>query len=458
MSFDATLAAIRFGTGLSPRHTPPGDVATIMAELSGPDMMAQRLPIAPFASAQPSMPEFVRLRRISRKGGTEAARADAEVQLEEWREASRLVRRQNALKTIGRSLDAPFGMHERLTAFWADHFTVKGRNALAHHMITPFVEEAIRPHITGSFRDMLRAATTHPIMLLYLQQTESHGPTSPRGLQRGRGLNENLARELMELHSLGVGGSYSQTDVREMAELLTGLTFTPANGFKFDPRMAEPGSENVLGITYGPKATLQTVLTAIDDLAMHPDTAQHIARKLAVHFVSDAPDTDLVRAMEQSFTQSDGDMLTVLGTMLDHPATWAPERVKVRPPIEFISASLRALGVDADRVAAISRRHYRQRIWAPLRVMGQPWETPVGPDGWPEAAQDWIIPQAMAGRISWALRMPKEFVDPLPDPRRFVRDALGDLAPQSVVFAAQSAENRSDGVGVVLASPAFQRR
>ncbi|SEV95262.1 Uncharacterized conserved protein, DUF1800 family [Cognatiyoonia koreensis] len=458
MTFDPLLGAIRFGTGLSPHHEPPPTQAAIMDRLAGPDTMATALPIAPFSVTQPSMVEFVRLRRASRNEATEAGRADAEQQISEWRIAARQTRRNNALATIGRSLDAPLGLRERLTAFWADHFTVKGRNALAHHMITPFVEEAIRPHITGSFRDMLRAVATHPMMLLYLQQTDSHGPNSPRGLRRERGLNENLARELMELHSLGVGSDYTQTDVRELAELLTGLTFSPANGFKFDTRMAEPGSETVLGVNYGPKATLQTIHSALDNLALHPDTAEHIARKLAVHFVSDTPDAGLVEAMAQSFQQTEGDLQSVLGTMIDHPAAWAPGGDKVRPPIEFITASLRALGLRATDIKRLEVRDYQRLIIQPLRVMGQPWETPVGPDGWPEAAQDWIIPQAMAGRINWAMRMPREFVRPLPDPRDFVRTALGDRAPPSVVFAATAAESRADGIGVILASPAFQRR
>jgi len=141
------------------------------------------------------------------------------------------------MKTFARSIAAPIGLHERLTAFWADHFTTEGRNLQTRHMVTPFIEEAIRPHITGSFAAMLRAVTAHPIMLHYLQQIDSHGPNSPRGMRRGRGLNENLAREVLELHSLGVGGTYGQSDVTEFAELLTGLTYHPLTGFTFDERM-----------------------------------------------------------------------------------------------------------------------------------------------------------------------------------------------------------------------------
>lgn len=458
MTFNPFIAATRFGTGLSPLHVPPTSVSDIMATLEGPDTMAQLIPIAPFATATPSPADYVLLRRAENDAQTAAEKAAAKEATDQWRLHARDMGYLNAIKTLGRNIAAPLGLRERLTAFWADHFTTEGRNIQIRHMVTPFIEEAIRPHISGNFADMLRAVTTHPVMLHYLQQIDSHGPNSPRGIRRGRGLNENLARELLELHSLGVGGAYSQTDVTELAELLTGLTYHPLNGFKFDPQMAEPGTETVLGVSYGPKATLQTIYTAIDQLAHHPDTARHIARKLAVHFISDTPDDGLLDRLSQVFLQTEGNLLAVMGALLDHPAAWSADRAKVRPPVEFISASLRALDVTPDALIGTAQQDIRRWIERPLRVMGQPWQDPVGPDGWPEAPADWIIPQAMAGRISWAMQAPEFFVPDLPDPRDFVRTALGDLAPQAVIFAAESAEKRSDGIGVILASPAFQRR
>jgi uncharacterized protein (DUF1800 family) len=458
MTFDPFIAATRFGTGLSPVHAPPASAADIMARLEGPDAMVAAIPIAPFATATPSPADYVTLRRAENAAETDADKARTKAATDEWREAARLMNYENALRTMSRSIAAPLGLRERLTAFWADHFTTKGRNIQTRHMVTPFIEEAIRPHITGNFADMLRSVTTHPIMLHYLQQIDSHGPNSPRGIRRGRGLNENLARELLELHSLGVGGRYSQTDVTELAELLTGLTYHPLSGFTFDKQMAEPGAETVLGVSYGPDASLKTIHAAIDRLARHPDTARHIARKLAVHFISDTPDAGLVGRLEQVFAQTGGDLLAVMGAMLDHPAAWTSARAKVRPPIEFINASFRALNVAPGTLLQRDLQDIRRWIERPLRVMGQPWQAPVGPDGWPEAPADWIIPQAMAGRISWAMQAPAQFAPDLPDPRDFVRTALGDLAPQAVIFAAESAEKRSDGIGIILASPAFQRR
>ncbi|MFT4699948.1 MAG: hypothetical protein ACI9ND_000755 [Yoonia sp.] len=458
MTFDPFIAATRFGTGLSPIHALPASVADVVADLQGVDTMAREIIIAPFATATPSPAAFVTLRRAERAAETEDDKTRTAAAVQQWRADARTLQYKNAMKTMARSMAAPLGLRERLTAFWADHFTAKGRNSLIRPMITPFIEEAIRPHITGSFVDMLIAVATHPVMLHYLQQVESHGPASPRGLRRGKGLNENLAREMLELHSLGVEGRYEQTDVRELAELLTGLTYHPLSGFTFDDRMAEPGAETVLGISYGPAASLNTIQTAIADLATHPDTSQHIARKLVVHFISDQPDEALVASIAQVFQQTDGDLLLCMMALLDHPAAWTADRAKVRPPIEFITASFRALNVSPEAIITADQQTIRRWIERPLRIMGQPFQDPVGPDGWPERPQEWIIPQTMAGRISWAMRAPKEFTDPLPDPRDFVRTALGNAAPKAVIFAATSAERRSDGIGIILSAPAFQRR
>jgi uncharacterized protein (DUF1800 family) len=341
-------------------------------------------------------------------------------------------------------------------AFWADHFTVRARSGRTTHLVTPYIEEAIRPHIAGPFEDLLFAVTTHPMMMDYLQQIQSIGPNSIIGLRRGKGLNENLAREVMELHTLGVDGPYTQTDVTELAELLSGLTYTPLDGFDYITRRAEPGGETILGVTYSDAASLDTVRAGLTGLARHPATAAHLARKLAVHFLAQNPDNGLVAALTDAFAA--GTLLDVYRTLLDHPAAWVPTRAKVRVPQEYIAASLRALGVSGDAVAQAKPQDVRRHIEQPMRVMGQPWQRPVGPDGWPEDPADWIIPQTMAGRISWAMRAPEALMDMLPDPRAFVTAALGPDADPAVVFAATSAETRSDGIGVILSSAAFQRR
>ena len=454
MTFDPNLAAIRFGSGRSPLFDLPREADALLAELD----TGQLYDVTGFGDTRPSMAEFQAAAKVARAArGTDAVGAE-EAAFREVRVAANTFYYGAVRSSLARHVGAEFGFAARLETFWADHFTVIARNVAQRHMVSTFVQDAIRPHIHGSFSQMLKAVATHPMMLIYLEQTRSVGPESIQGKRLKRGLNENLAREMLELHTLGVGGPYSQTDVTELAELLTGLTYRAKDGFYYNPRLAEPGAETVLGVTYDEADGIANILTAIDDLAAHPQTAEHIARKIAAEFVADEPDPDLIDAMKEAFVATDGDLPTVYGTMLDHPAAWAPKLQKVKSPLRFITSSMRALGVTGDAVAQADGRKTRELILGPLRVMGQPWEKPNGPDGWPDESAAWVSAQGMAGRISWAMSAPRVLTDgQLPDPRVFVETALGGLASQDVIFAASAAEARPDGVGLVLASPAFQR-
>lgn len=292
------------------------------------------------------------------------------------------------------------------------------------------------------------------------------GPGSPKADKRGAkaGLNENLARELLELHTLGVGAAYGQGDVRQLAELLTGLTYDAKQGTKFRKDFAEPGAETVLGKRYGgDKPGLGDIRAVLEDLAAHPATAAHIARKLAVHFISDTPDPDLVRVLTERYRDTDGDLAQVYEALLSHPAAWVPELSNIKLPDEFVASAMRALAVDPQAFIGIEdgREHEKlvQRLFVqPLRLMGQPWQDPLGPDGWAEDDAAWMTPQGLTARMDWALSAPARMCDPLPDPRVFVTDALGNDAPEPVRFAAKASENKREGIALILASPAFQRK
>lgn len=455
------IAAIRFGIGLSPMLSGPSDAAGILAQLAQFDQDAVDLPIPPFDMAHPSIAEqraIGRDRNRANQSGDAAAIEAARVATDVLNDAMRDQLRMNLRMTLARGVAARDGFRERLTRFWADHFTVKSRNAGGHHLVTPYVEEAIRPHVAGRFVDLLWSATTHPMMLIYLNQVESFGPNSPLGQSKGRGLNENLARELLELHTLGVGAPYTGDDVLQLAKLLTGLTYTWRDGFAYDARMAEPGAESVLGVTYPADSDLSVVRTLIEDLAVHPATAQHISRKIARYFVADHPDDGLVAVMTDAFVASAGDLMAVYEAMLDHPAAWDPVLQKVKLPLDFVTSGLRALGLTAEQVMSLPDNRIHRSFLLPMRVMGQDWERPIGPDGWADEAEAWINPPGMAGRITWALRDPKLILSDLPDPREFVHWALGAEPPEQVLFAARAAETREEGVGIILASAAFQRR
>ena len=433
---DPQTYAIRFGFGL-----PAPDPAVA---LTGPDLAAQVWAGVALTEIAPVLAAYRTARKAKDEAGTKAAHR-----------ASDALALRGAKAILARAIGTSDPYRERLVAFWADHFTVTARSRLDRALPSILIDEAIRPHVTGRFADMLRAVITHSVMLTYLNQDASYGPSSPRGKRLNKGLNENLARELLELHTLGVGAGYGQADVRELAKLLTGLSVT-ADGFAFDRKRSEPGPETVLGVTYRGKGPTP-ILQALDDLAAHPETARHIAGKLAVHFVADAPDPALSAALAAVFQDTGGDLGAVGQALLAHPkADGAWE--KARQPFDFMAAAFRSLGVTPQQVLDLPPKVFHRLILAPLAAMGQPFQQAPGPDGWPEAAADWITPPGLAARIDWAMQAPQRLQRPLPDPRAFVATALGPRAGERLIWAVAAAESARDGVGLVLASPEFNRR
>jgi uncharacterized protein (DUF1800 family) len=459
--FDPVLAEMRFGCGLSPVVAPPASVAQMLEGLAGPDRAAQRFPVETFAQYQE---RIIRVQaawkmRQQERGSTDAAFARKAVNLE--KKAARLDQLRWLGQQVLRRTWTADALRERLVGFWADHFTAQGKAGLLRWSATPYVEATIRPHVTGTFADLLIAATTSPLMLHYLDQDRSYGPNSARAAQKGGrdGLNENLAREVLELHSLGVEAPYDQADVRALALLFTGMSYQPELGFVFRKPMAEPGRHSVLGVSYGgDTARLQDIHAALRDLARHPATARHIAQKLAVHFLADDPPADLVAHLEARFLATEGDLMQVTAALLEHPAAWEPPLRNVKPPFDYLCAMARVLALPPGRFDGLDEGKLARLLRLPLLEMGQPWEAPPGPDGWPEEDRRWITPQGLAARLRWAMTWPTLALGDLPDPREMVAVALGAAAPEPVRFAAMAAENRAEGLGLILASPAFQRR
>lgn len=459
MPFDPTIAAIRFGMGLSPTIAPPASVDDMLTRLAGRDDIGVAIPIPTFSTVYPSPLDLRNATRaLNAARGTDAEEAALEAR-SDMRAEGRAAVGKHMSANLARAMYTSDGFRERLALFWADHFTVRSTSGSRRHLVTPYVEEAIRPHVAGRFSDMLVAVVGSPMMIVYLNQNRSMGPNSPLALRRDGGLNENLAREVLELHTLGVGGDYTQIDVRQFAELLTGVTASGRRGGYFESRQAEPGSETVLGITYGgTEESLDHVNAALRNLAMHPDTARHLAQKLAVQFIGPDPEMSLVDAMAARYLATDGTLFAMYEALLQDAAAWSPVAKKVKQPFEFIASSMRALAVSRTEILDASLQQVRRWVLRPLSLMGQNWQNPVGPDGWPEDDENWITPQGMAGRITWSMQVPQEMLDDLPDPREFVYSALGPTPPESVLFAANAAETVSDGIGIVLASAAFQRR
>jgi uncharacterized protein (DUF1800 family) len=453
----ATMAVARFGYGPSPYMPVPASPSEYLAALRGGDLMAAKFPILRAGEGSKMLSQFSPLQRAERE-----QRAGATDEFKALKTAINEVIVVGLRARLARAVDDPTGIRERLHQFWTDHFTVIGRRLREHPMTLEHQEYAVRPHLTGRFADMFKAAVTHPAMVIYLDQNRSVGPNSARAKKKpkkGFGLNENLAREVMELHSLGVAGSYDQDDVRQLAELFTGMFHSETGGFKFLPALAEPGAEEVLGVSYGGgRAGMGDIDAVLDDLAQHPDTAAHLARKLATHFASDTPPEDLVEALRSAYLAQDGALMPLYEILLTHPAVMATFGQKIRQPLDYIPSALRALGVRGDELMAMPYKEFRPLIRTPMQLMGQKWIQPIGPDGWPEPAEAWISPQELAARIEWSMRVPQKFRSQTGDAAAFAKIALGSGASAALLAAAPRAETRAEGFGLVLASAEFNRR
>jgi uncharacterized protein (DUF1800 family) len=459
--FDPESAEKRFGYGLSPKIPPIASADALLRSVSGPDTAQDQFPIENFAVFRKRLIEQQGIRKDIKAANGEAETLKERSRLKALQSNSREARAVWFHQTLLRRIHGNQNFRERLAYFWGDHFTAIGKSSVIRDATSPYVEDAVRPHLDGRFGDLLVSCVTHPLMVDYLDQTRSVGPgslASSKSKKNKRNVNENLAREVLELHTLGVGGPYSQTDVRELAELFTGLSYNNDTGRILRKDFVEPGTERVLGNTYGPDVGFGPIEEVLQDLAVHPATAAHIARKLAVHFVSDRPDPKLVAHIETAYRTTDGDLMAVYAALLEHPAAWATPATNVKPPVEFISSALRALAIPAPVLARFGAKDTQRQFLGPMQKMGQQWQRPDGPDGWSEDDSDWITPQGLAARLEWAVSAPGRLLGELPDPREFAITALGRNLPERVAFVAGAAESRREAIGLILASPAFQRR
>ena len=340
---------------------------------------------------------------------------------------------------------------ERLTQFWSNHFTVSGMRPFVRGFTGAFEREAIRPHVTGRFGDMLLAATRHPAMLLYLDNAVSIGPDSRFGRNRNRGLNENLGRELLELHTLGVDGGYTQPDVEALARILTGWTVAqlrdPRPGtFRFAPMIHEPGSKTLLGRVYR-EGGIDEGEAALRDLAAHPATARHIATKLARHFIADTPPADAVERIARVFRDADGDLHAVTLAVVREEAAWREPFAKMRTPTELVIAAYRAVGlVPPPGVAYVM-----------LKTLDQPPFFAPSPAGWPDAASAWISPESVVRRTEWCQAFAQRLDDP-PDPVAVMESTFGEALPEDIQQTVRRAPSKRMGLALLVASPQFQRR
>ena len=351
------------------------------------------------------------------------------------------------------ALDADVGLVERLVWFWSNHFCVSAAKGAVRSLCGAYEREAIRPHVLGRFSDMLLAVETHPAMLLYLDNARSIGPRSIAGIRRHKGLNENLARETLELHTLGVRTGYSQTDVTNFAKVITGWTIRPARRdpehggeFWFNPRMHEPGPQTVIGRLYD-QAGFAQGRAVLHDVARSPATAKHIATKLVHHFVADDPPPALVARLAKRFHDTGGDLLAVTKTLVTAHEAWHAPRTKLKKPAEWVMAAMRACDLRIKNV---------RRVVNTQNMLGEPLWRPPAPKGFSDDSAAWL--DGLAERLDIANRIGRIAGNRGQEADAMVDAALGPLASADTRQTVKRAESRSQALALLLMAPEFQRR
>ena len=471
----AVIAAHRFGLGEADLRSAGADPVAWLAAQIGPADPARGQGLARLSDGIRAHAAFIQTqRRPVQTAATNMAAmaADTRSGEQQFGDHFRPIVQADVRSHLATAIVSTRPFAERLSWFWSNHFTVSMAKASARALVGAFEREAIRPHIASTFGEMLRAAVTHGAMIRYLDNEQSAGPSSrvvavlarraagaDRPAARITGLNENLGREVLELHTLGATSkAYTQADVTALAAVLTGWRI-PARlaqqadipdsdtSTRFDPAWHEPGPKTVLGKRYaeGPQA-LDEVL---QDLALHPATARHIAVKLARHFVADTPAPALVARLEEAYLRSSGDLPTVYRALLEAPQAWDPTPTKLKTPAEFIVSTWRLLGTgDAP---------LERNVDGGAALMGQRLQAAPSPAGWPDRAEDWLGPDAMWKRVEWATRVAERFGRQR-DARALARHAFG---PGLSAGTAQQLERAADGpqaLALLLMSPEFQRR
>jgi uncharacterized protein (DUF1800 family) len=470
----SAIAANRFGLGAR-----PGELAAIRgsapdwlrAQLDGP---APEITDDGLQSSASILTQIYDLRRTIQAERRRGARGDdggggaerSAAAVGAFKKLSQLIRPVYLAEAGARfrqsvSTERPFV--ERLAQFWSNHFAVSVDKGVLPALAGSYEREAIRPYVLGNFNDMLLATERHPAMLLYLDNQMSMGPDSraARNIERrnpGRrpGINENLARETMELHTVSVDGGYTQTDVTAFSRVLTGWSIAGPDGwrtgaqpgtFLFRAAMHEPGSQVVMGKRY-PDSGYDQGVAVLRDLASHPSTARFIATKLARHFIADDPPAPAVDRMAAAFSESGGDLPTVYRALIDSPEAWQQPVAKYKSPSDFIVSSFRGLElpVRADKAPVGLFQLLGQRIWCP-----------GSPAGWPDRSADWDGASELLKRIEWADAVAQR-VGPRRDARELAPQMLGDVLTAATREAIAHAESAAQAVALLLASPEFMRR
>lgn len=459
MSAAATAAAIaahRFGLGEADLAAVGTDPERWLLAQIGPAEPQRGEGLPDSATALRHQLEFARAARTARaaRAPTDAMAGDGMAEMKNSEQAFLAHYRPLVVADLrarlGTAATSRQPFNERLAWFWANHFTVSMAKASVRGLVGAFEREAIRPHLAGRFAALLGASTRHAAMLRYLDNDRSAGPDSRlarrlaqrEGGDAARGLNENLAREVLELHTLGVDGGYTQADVTELAQLLTG--WRPQG---FDPAFHQPGPKTVLGRRYpaGPEA-LDLVLA---DLSRHPATARFVSTKLARHFVADEPPPALVDRLVRAWQDSDGDLAAVTTALVRAPEAWAGAPAKLKTPEEFV--------VSSARLLRLGESAFRQPPDGGVAGLGQRPQAAPSPAGWPDRAAEWLGPDAVWKRVEWAHRV-GERLGGRADARALAESSLGPWLGEPTRREIARAADGAQALALLLLAPEFQRR
>ena len=359
---------------------------------------------------------------------------------------------EEAKARIHAALNSKIGFAERLVWFWSNHFCVSADKGNVRPICGAYEREAIRGHVLGRFAEMLLAVKSHPAMLMYLDNARSIGPSSIAGVRQKRGLNENLAREILELHTLGVRSVYTQDDVTNFAKVVTGWTVTPARQdperageFQFNPRMHEPGAQSVIGKSY-PEAGMEQGRAVLATLARHPATARHVAAKLVRHFITDDPPPALVQGLAKRFLETDGNLKELAKALVTAPEAWQPTRGKLKRPGEWIVGALRGAGITPPDIAPVMQAH---------NLLGEPLWRPSAPKGFADESGPWL--DGLSQRLDLSNQLARRMAADT-DPREIFEETIGPIASNETRQSITRAESRPQALAILFMAPEFQRR
>lgn len=433
MDAKPAIAAIRFAQGRRPTDPVPGDAVAWLDSQLAPGLPGPQLP--------EDLPATIPAILAARNEDTARFRAGGM-----GRPNQRRIVQEESVAALALSIDGQQGFRERLVAFWANHLTVDRRKV--PYYVGNYTREVIRAHVTSRFEDMLLAMAQHPAMLDYLDNTGSVGPNSPVGRRSRRGLNENLAREILELHTVTPAAGYTQADVTSFAAILTGWSVNAARepyGFSFRARAHEPGPKTVMGHTF-PEGQEGGVM-ALAWLARHEKTHRHLATKLVRHFVADDPPPAAVDRIYGVLRDTQGDLGAAARALVALPEAWEPPLTKLRSPQDYLISVLRAVEAPGDSAG---------RAFAMTQFLGQSWWSPPAPIGFPDTAAAWASPEMMVRRIDVANGLSARGAGR--DAGDLAAAVLGPLARPETLRATARAGSAREALTLVLTSPEFQRR